>query len=1351
MNEKLLSKEETSNEKEIIEKYGFLNKDPFSSSNFISRLFLHWAYKIIKMGNLIKLKSEYLGKLLGNYTSKNYLKNLKKIWEEKNYKNLKTFALLKTGFRANIKSIIIILIITFIKSLINIFQIIIFREYMKKFNIENNEKNFYSKFNHIQIGIFYLFLRLIEIFFTRKSNELQNFLGFKSGVEFSCLIYEKILKISPSQIKNKINSGEIINFIQIDALKLTNLMLESSELLTLPFLIISYSFMLFKFFGISFIFGLLTLILFLLINFLFQKKFKSIQKKQMKLKDKRMKIITETFNNIKTLKLNSWEDEFLSKINEARENEIKNLQKRFRISNINIAIGFFAPVATSVISIGFYQCFNSYLNIEDIFTSLGIFNKIRRPLRALPGIINNFYETSVSMERIEKYLNEIDVNENFVKKNNSDLKVNDLSIKIENGFFTWGNAIKNDDDNLKKHKKKKNKKKNNNYNNNNKNILIELSEKTENENKTNSNIKYNPLTTSNDIEIINKINEIEPISTPNFQNVLSDINLSIKKGEFICIIGEVGSGKSSLLQSILNSMLPTSPESKIFINGSISYVSQIPWIQNATIKENIIFYQEFDSERYNKIIEICELKPDLEILSGGDLTEIGEKGINLSGGQKARIAIARALYSKKDIFLFDDPISALDANVGMKIIKNCIIKFLNGKTRILVTHALQFVSFCDRIFYMKNGKIVWNGKYDEIKKESFFKDFYEKMKEKNNNNLKRKTSHEMRNEFLEENEENQIKNELNNGKILRITKDEIKEEGKIKLSIFKKYFQSINGLVLVISMITFLLLMDGFKAASDIWLGFWSKQKTSKNTFYFAIYSILGLSGCVFNYFKTNVAYKSSIKGSKIIHKQMVENLIHAPICTFHETTPKGQILNRFSKDINSLDIRTIRTFNLLLTAIMNFITSIIICSFYQPYCILFLPFLSFFGYKITNFYVNCSRELHRLEGIARSPALNLLNETLPGTTTIRAFDYQQKYLNLFHEKIDEHLKMKIILSGTKQWYDLNLDFLSFSFIMFLVIFTIVFKDNFTAQAIGILLNYCINIQQSLIHGLNTLSNFENSMIDLERCLQYTNIQSEAPKKTQIDNDEKLKNWPNEGKIQFVNFSVKYRPETEIVLKNINFSINSKEKIGICGRTGSGKSTITLCLFRIIEAFSGKILIDDVDISKIGLDKLRKNLTIIPQDPCLIEGTLKFNIDPLNLNSVENIINIMKKIGFYYIIENNPFGINQIIQENGNNFSVGEKQLICIVRAILRKSKIIIMDEATANIDYKTEEIIQKAFNEILFDSTFITIAHRIKTIINYDKIIVLENGEIVEFDSPKKLLENKNGLFYNLYNKSIL
>jgi len=854
-----------------------------------------------------------------------------------------------------------------------------------------------------------------------------------------------------------------------------------------------------------------------------------------------------------------------------------------------------------------------------------------------------------------------------------------------------------------------------------------------------------------------KVNPLEP--------VLKNINCEIKKGEFICVIGEVGCGKSSFLQAILNNMLPLSGQAKIYVSGSISYVSQIPWIRNATIKDNILFYQPYDDERYDKIIDLSQLRQDLEIFEAGDLTEIGEKGVNLSGGQKARISIARALYAEKDIYIFDDPISALDANVGMKVMKNCIIKHLSGKTRILVTHALQYVSFSDRIIYMNNGEIKWMGTYEEIKEQEFFKVFYEKMKKENEKEeepmLKKKTSKEKREEFLRRNSDEDIdtnndekKGEkikgLNTGKIKKLIQEEVKEKGKVKLSVYKDFLIKIGGVLTITTMLVLMIIMDLSRSAQDLWLGYWTEhQEQSKNTIYFLIFTLFGVVGCAFTYCKLKVQSKSNIKASRSIHKEMVESLIRAPIPTFHETVPKGQILNRFSSDINSIDRGGLNHFLNILSTLISFVTCIGICGYYEPYSLLTIPVILIIGYRISTFYRNSSRELQRIESGRRSPVLNICNEVIPGTTTIRAFGYQQKYMSLFHEKVDEHLKLRIINNGCNQWYNMNLDLISFSFVAFLITFTILFKDKFSASAVAIIYTYCDRMKISLISGLRTLTFYENSMIGYERCIEYTKCPSEAPLKNPIDN--KLDNWPNLGKIEFINFSVKYRPNTEIVLKNLNFVIQGKEKVGIVGRTGSGKSTITLCLFRILEATEGKILIDDVDISKLGLEILRHNLTIIPQDPALMEGSLRYNIDPLEKSDDNEIIKVMEKIGFDYIIKRDKQGLNQEIAEGGSNLSVGEKQLICITRAILRKSKIIIMDEATASIDYKTEEIIQKAVSEILNNSTFITIAHRIKTILNYDRILTLDNGTIVDFDTPKNLLNDKNSLFYELYSKSNL
>ena len=1314
------TKEETINPKiekfeedipKCVKEYGYLNKDPINSSNFISKLFLYWAYKIIKLSNLIKLQPKFLGKLSGENTTKEYLKSIKNIWDEKDYKSIKKHALLLSGFRANLNSLFIILIFSVIRSGSNILQITLFRQFLKKFNKNIQKENtIYDNFSHIQIGIAYLLLKLFEIFFQRQAFEYQMTLGFKSETEFSTLIYDKLLKMSPSSMKKKASTGEITNFIQVDSRKLQRLMLMSKDLLTMPIMLIAYIYMLFQFLGIAFIYGIGTMIFFSIINLFLSKIVRSFFKLVSSLRDTRMKIITETFNNIKILKLYSWEDEFKNRINESRNNEMNTFEKLKTISNFSQSFGWLGPVATSTVCIGAYQYINGRLEIEDILTCMNILGSIQGPMRMIPNILNNFYQTVISMSRIENFLRQDDIDESRIIKNDPELIKDNIAIKIENGFFSWG--IEYDDENDMKFKRKKSRK----------------------------------LTKSK--QSFHKLNSTDNTKNKNLE-ILKDINLTIKKGEFIIIIGEVGSGKSSLLSAILNNMIPLKKETKIYVNGTISYIRQIPWIQNATVKNNILFFQNFDNEKYKKIIDICELKTDLEILSGGDLTEIGEKGVNLSGGQKSRIALARCLYADKDIYFLDDPISALDANVGMNILKNCFIKYLEGKTRILATHALQYCQYADKILYMKDGKIEWFGNYEEIKKMDFFVDFYQSTR----NPLTNKSSAQIRFEFLnEESEESDFEeselSELNDGVEKRITKDEELSDEIVNKDIYYEYIKYIGGFIIIVFFLIFLLASDGLKSGQDLFLGYWTEhQSKEKNNFYLLIYVSFGIGGAIFNFFRIYLSSKGAIKASRFIHEKMTECLIRAPISTFHETIPKGQIFNRFSKEIQSVDSSIMESLVNFISSMSALISAIFVCAYYQPNSLLILPFLIILGYKITKFYQKCARELTRMESIVRSPLINTLNETIPGLMSIRAYGLINEYLNKWFYVSDENLKVKLILRGVSQWFDLALDLLCFIFVVFLVIFTFLFKEKFSPKIIGLLLTYCFSLQRNLTRGLKQTTTLETSMICFERCLEYTKIQSEAAKK--LNNDIKLKNWPKEGKIEFINFSTKYRPDTEIVLSNLNFLIEPNKKIGICGRTGSGKSTITLCLFRILESISGKILIDDIDISKIGLDKLRSSLTIIPQDPCLFQGTLKYNIDPLNQYSNEEILKVFQKISFDYIINKNPKGFNMEVAEGGTNLSVGEKQLICIARAILRKTKIIIMDEATANIDYETEEIIQKAIGEIMNDSTIITIAHRIKTIIKYDKILVLDKGVLMDFDSPEELLKKKEGIFYELYNKS--
>ena len=1402
-----------------------INIDYYSSANCISSLFYYWAFKLIKLSHKVKITIQHLGTLTGKHSSFNFMQHFYHVYFDLNYQ---TKGLVWSIFRSNLSTIFLVLILGLTSTGINVVQMMIFKSYVALFKEDKIHNT--DIFTFIYYGVGFLTTKLINIFLSKKINEYQNYVGFKAGVELNCLIFDKLLIVSPSSRHNKAETGEIVNYVQIDSNQLIRFVTMSPSLITIPISIFAYSFLLFDYLGISFIFGLVVLLIFLVINYFMQRTFKKLQKRRQANMDKRLRMTTAILFNLKVLKLYSWDDFFFDKLNELREIELSTIQKIFSFRNSNQTVFWLSPIMTTIVTIGAYEYLNKETQIENIFVSLGVLNSLQEPVRAIAMIYTSFLETLISLKRIQKFINQDNIDENKIIRNDEETKGEDIMVKIENGTFSWGAEQKG---------------------------------------------------------ILNADDEDRTIALN-----LRDINFSVKKGEFVCIIGEVGSGKSSLLNAILNNMIQVSPEevkkilnsrqisninepleivpegkvsialerdsnipnpefkveesdniikentnyNKVYINGSIAYVCQTAFIQNNTLRNNIIFFKPFDQDKYNKILKISELLPDLEILKGGDMTEIGERGINLSGGQKARVSIARALYSDSDIYLFDDPISALDAHVGRNIINNAICDYLKNKTRILVTHAIQYCNRADRIIYMKDGRINWEGNFQELEKQDFYKNMVIKKKEEENN-LKKRQSEEINyneNENINEdiiNNENEINiksqrkksaneeyddlkhkqkldessmiienhdqekvveplitdeesekklefkkkitnedkmfkfgNKEEEGQIKRITKDEDRVKGKLKGNVYATYFRNNGGAFFVLTLFFILLFWQSLKCGSDLWLVNWKDQeekKVSKEGIdwkNFLMYSGLGISAALFVYLRLLIIYIGSISNSRYLHRNMLHHLIKAPINLYHDTVPKGQIFNRLSNDLFKIDIGESFMFYNVSSYSANLLGQIVVCAIFQPYCLVLVPFIVVIGLFTMRYYLNCSREISRLESISRSPMLNSVNETVFGALTIRAFNLNKFFIDDFRAKVNNFLKTRIFLVGIMNWYTLMLDFLSYMFIVFLILFSIFFRFDFEPATIGILLNYCVQIQDELVRYLTCRSNLENDMVGLERAIAYTKIIQERPDK--MPKDDEIGIWPSEGNIKFENYSVQYRPETEIVLKNLNFEIRSKEKIGIVGRTGSGKSTIALCLFRILEAKEGKIYIDDIDISQIGLTKLRSNITIIPQDPTLMEGSLKFNIDPLNKHTEKEIEDIMREIGFWYICERNleeninkpdeEKGLNMIITENGGNISIGERQLICITRAILRKSKIIIMDEATASIDVNTENIIQKAINNLLNDSTILTIAHRIKTVLNSDRILVLEDGEVKEFDTPKNLLENKNSKFYEFYNSTV-
>ena len=1344
--------------------------DPYLESNIINRFFFHWAYIILKMARKYRLVASDLGKPSKKNDSHYFAQNLHRIWDDLGYKNIQSHALFKTVLRSNACSLVIVVILSGIQAGLDYFSVIITKEFIDYFNKEGkiDDSSFTMDLPLWLLGLLFLGTQIVSAFMNLHTQMIQTNFGNRAGYELNCFVYNKILNYAPSGFIQRANHGEIINFIQIDSMRLSFLVAMAPNALVAPMMIGAYIYLLFDFFGIIFLSGLIVLLSFMVSNYFIAKEFRKRQKLMMGKKDICMKTTTETLENIKILKLYNWENEFKNKILNARRIEMDFMAHRYNMTNLNQTINWLCPTLVSIVTIGFYQLFNDSFNISTMLIGLSIFSKLQNPVRMLPNIINQTLETTVSLKRIEDFLKQPDIDSNLIKRGEYD-ENGEYAIKINGGNFSWGVKQKKKSrwDIVKKNTKQAPKIREIKIDEDNTNIINtknDIITNSEDENKRTTVRMQDPNdnteNTSNTDNPGNKEGEeIEidgyKIQVPvpkgiDFDITLKNINLEIKPGELVAIVGEVGCGKSSLLQAIINSLILLNPKEcdGIHINGKVGYASQIPWIQNETIRNNILFSKPFDEEKYNRVLSLCQLQEDLETFEGKDLTEIGEKGINLSGGQKVRISLARTIYNEPDIYLFDDPISALDANVGKKIMKNCIVKYLKGKTRVVVTHALSYLKYMDRIIYMKQGRIDWTGNYDEVQNQPFFAELAK------STGFSRLVSDDDIKENKEANqqiEKNLIKKKEDE-KIIKIIKEEEQSLHGVKCKVYLDYFRYMGGIFYICVVVFIVCLWQANKGGSDLWLAYWSEpENQAENKWvFFSVFSALGIASVIFMFFRICMLTRGVIKLGRTVHRDMVEKLIKAPINLFHETIPRGQIYNRLSKDLDTMNF-SMWALGDFLISLLSVVGSFVLCGIYDPYSLIYMPFVFVIGFIVTRFYLGGSRPLTRISSISRSPILNLISETLPGNATIRAFQLEYYYKENYYNKINNSLNINLISRGTSIWFQEMFKFVSIFYLTYLVLKTVLDEDNVTAQSCSIVFTYSVLLQEYLGNIFNRCANLENDMISMERCCKYMDIVQERPSHIpEVDNELIRQQWPTNGEIEFKNFSVRYRPETEIVLKNISFHILPKEKVGVCGRTGSGKSTICLCLFRILESYEGQIFIDNVDISTIGLDLLRSNITIIPQDPCLLEGTLKYNIDPFNKIEGSEIIEILKNIGFDYT-ESDDKIMDKMIEPGGSNLSVGQKQLVCIARAILRKSKIVVMDEATANIDMNTEQIIQKALNLVLENSTVITVAHRIKTIVNYDKILVLDNGMVKEFDSPTNLLKDENSLFHELWSKSTL
>uniref|UniRef100_A0A8C7F049 ABC-type glutathione-S-conjugate transporter n=1 Tax=Oncorhynchus kisutch TaxID=8019 RepID=A0A8C7F049_ONCKI len=828
---------------------------------------------------------------------------------------------------------------------------------------------------------------------------------------------------------------------------------------------------------------------------------------------------------------------------------------------------------------------------------------------------------------------------------------------------------------------------------------------------------------------------------------LKRINVRVPQGSLVAVVGHVGSGKSSLLSAMLGETEKRS--GSVSIKGSVAYVPQQAWIQNATVQDNVTFGREKQKTWYQRVLDACALLPDLEILPAGDSTEIGEKGLNLSGGQKQRVSLARAVYRKADVYLLDDPLSAVDAHVGQHIFDKVIGPkgVLRNKTRVLVTHGMSFLPQADLILVLVDGEITESGSYQELlSRHGAFADFIHTFA--SNDRKESVTETAAQREVIIAIDEQTFGSHqqaihhvnVNFVPLLQVP------GGPVRLEMYMEYFKTI-GMAFIIPIVFLYAFQQGASLTYNYWLSLWADEPIVNGTqvdtdMKLAVYGALGFAQGIAIFGTTVAISVGGIIASRHLHMDLLKNVLHSPM-SFFETTPSGNLLNRFAKEIDAIDCMIPDGLKMMLGYLFKLMEVCIIVMLATPFAaVVILPLAILYAF-VQSFYVATSCQLRRLESVSRSPIYTHFNETVQGASVIRAFGEQDGLPtgDLTQSKLSPQL-IGLSSLDNRRWLAVNLEFVGNGVVLAAAILSVMGKDTLSPGIVGLAVSHSLQVTGILSWIVRSWTDVENNIVSVERVKEYADTAKEAV--WTVEGSSLPLAWPQTGTIEFQDYGLQYRKGLDWALKGITLKIQEREKVGIVGRTGAGKSSLALGIFRILEAAKGAIYIDGVNIAEIGLHDLRSRITIIPQDPVLFSGSLRMNLDPFDTYTDEEIWSSLELAHLKNFVSNLPDKLNYECSEGGENLSLGQRQLVCLARALLRKTKILVLDEATAAVDLETDTLIQSTIRQQFEDCTVLTIAHRLNTIMDYTRVIVMDKGHISEMDSPTNLISNR-GQFYRM------
>lgn len=1048
-----------------------------------------------------------------------------------------------------------------------------------------------------------------------------------------------------------------------------------------------------------------------------------------KITDQRVSLTQEIIQSVRFVKYFGWETSFLDRLGEIRTREINKISFLLSIRNAIMAVSLSMPIFAAMLAFITYSLSNNVLDPAPVFSSLALFNSLRIPLNLLPMVIGQVVDAAQSLKRIEEFLAAEEVTDDSIWNQQAS-----NAIEIHNGDFTWERNTSNPTDaapgqDPKGTKQLKQDKK-------------DAKAKVKADKKQNKLIEKEKLESVPGSPISSSSASVDEEEAKPFE--VNGINLTVGRDELVAVIGSVGSGKSSLLAALAGDMRKTGGE--VTFGANRAFCPQYAWIQNATVKENIIFGREYNRKWYDKVVDACALRPDLDMLPAGDATEIGERGITVSGGQKQRLNIARAIYFDAEIVIMDDPLSAVDAHVGKHIMDEAICGLLQGKARVLATHQLHVLHRVDRIVWMKEGSIYKIATFPELMAND---QEFQKLME-TTATAEKADEEETANEDEIEDEKKDAKKAKGRKAAAALMQQEERAVKSVGWHVYAAYIKA-SGSYFSAPIVLFLLIVSqGSNIVTSLWLSWWTSSKWGlEEGVYIGVYATLGVVQALLMFAFSVALTIFGTRASKVMLNRAMTRALRAPM-SFFDTTPIGRITNRFSKDVDTMDnalTDAMRMFFMTMGMIVS--VFILIIAYYYYFVVALVPLIVAFLMSAA-YYRASARELKRHEAVLRSTVFARFGEAVNGTSTIRAYGVEKQFAKRVNESIDSMDGAYFLTFSNQRWLSTRLDALGVILVFVVGILVVTSRFSINPSIGGLVLSYILSIVGMVQFTVRQLAEVENNMNATERIHHYgTQLEEEAPLRL----GDVRSSWPEKGEIVFDDVQMRYRDGLPLVLKGLSMHVRPGERIGVVGRTGAGKSTIMSTLFRLVELSGGSISIDGINIAKIGLHDLRSRLAIIPQDPTLFRGTIRSNLDPFNQHTDLELWSALRQadlVGAEQAIEDDGgrIHLDTAVEDEGLNFSLGQRQLLALARALVRGSQIIVCDEATSSVDFETDQKIQKTIVRGFKGKTLLCIAHRLKTIIGYDRILVMDQGNVAELDRPVDLYD-RGGIFRGMCDRS--